>query len=132
MQRPGVIWAFVVVIDMAKTFARKFYSSKQWQDCRNEYMKQAHYLCENCLRKGIYKPAEIVHHKIELNPINIEYPEISLNFDNLEAVCRECHDEYHDNHGKWAKVNEKKRKAKADRQRYIVDASGKVTARGQD
>ena len=53
-------------------------------------MKRAHYLCEECLRKGIYKPAEIVHHVIELDPITIERPEIALSFDNLEALCREC------------------------------------------
>lgn len=80
---------------MAKPFARQFYSSKAWQDCRNEYAKRRHYLCENCLRKGIYRPGEIVHHKIELDPINIENPEVALNFDNLELLCRECHAEKH-------------------------------------
>lgn len=80
---------------MAKPFARQFYSSKAWQDCRNEYAKRRHYLCENCLRKGIYRPGEIVHHKIELDPINIENPEVALNFDNLELLCRECHAEEH-------------------------------------
>ena len=92
-------------------------------------MKRAHYLCENCLRKGIYKPAEIVHHKIEIDPITVERPEIALNFDNLEAVCRDCHDEIHDNRGRWAKVNENKRKARADSQRYIVDENGSVSAK---
>lgn len=92
-------------------------------------MKRQHYLCENCLRKGIYKPAEIVHHIIELDPINIENPEIALCFDNLEAVCRECHDEYHDNHGRWAKVNEKKRQARLDSLRYTVDENGRVSAK---
>lgn len=114
---------------MAREFAKRFYSSKAWQSCRNEYMQRVHYLCENCLRKGIYKPAEIVHHKIELDPINIENPEISLCFDNLEAVCRDCHDEYHNNHGRWAAVNEKKRKAKRDSERYKVDEFGHVTVK---
>lgn len=81
---------------MAREFARKFYSSKQWQDCRNGYAAYRGHLCENCLRKGIYKPGEIVHHKIELDPINIEKPEIALSWDNLKLVCRECHAEEHD------------------------------------
>ena len=85
---------------MAKAFARKFYSSKAWQDCRNEYAKQRHYLCENCMRKGIYKPGEIVHHIIELDPINIENPEITLSFDNLVLLCRDCHAEEHKEHSK--------------------------------
>lgn len=80
---------------MAQEFARKFYSSKAWQDCRNGYAAYRGHLCENCLRKGIYKPGEIVHHRIELTPLNIENPEISLSWDNLKLVCRECHAEEH-------------------------------------
>ena len=76
---------------MAKDFAKGFYSSKTWQDCRNEYAKKALHLCENCLRKGIYKPGVIVHHVEELTPLNIQRPEVTLNFDNLELLCRDCH-----------------------------------------
>ena len=101
---------------MSKAFARQFYSSKAWQDCRNEYIKRKHYLCENCLRQGIYKPAEIVHHKIELTPINIEHPEIALNFDNLEALCRSCHIAEHEDD------IYKDKQAK----RFSVDESGRV------
>ena len=118
-----------MVIVMAKAFAKQFYSSKAWQDCRNEYMKHAHYLCENCMRKGIYKPAEIVHHKIEIDPVTIEDPEFALSFDNLEAVCRECHNEHHDNHGRWQMINKAKRDKRDAAMRYVVDEFGKVTAR---
>ena len=111
---------------MAKAFARKFYSSKAWQSCRNEYMKRAHHLCENCLRKGIYKPAEIVHHVIELDPVTIERPEIALNFDNLEAVCRECHNEYHDNRGRWSKINQAKRERRDQSNRYVIGPNGEI------
>ena len=114
---------------MAREFARKFYSSKAWQDCRNEYAKRAHYLCENCLRNGIYKPGEIVHHKIELDPVNINKPEITLNFDNLELLCRDCHAEVHEQ--SWAEVNDRKRKKRAESQRYIVNAYGVVTGKNQ-
>lgn len=125
-ERPGL---FLFGDGMAKAFARKFYSSKAWQDCRNEYMKRAHHLCENCLRKGIYKPAEIVHHIIEIDPITIEHPEIALNFDNLEAVCRDCHDEYHNNRGQWSAVNERRRQQRADSNRYIVGPNGEISAK---
>lgn len=115
---------------MARAFAKKFYSSKAWQDCRNAYAKKAHYLCENCLRKGIYKPGEIVHHLIELDPVNIERPEIALNFDNLELLCRDCHAEVHEQSGgRWAEVNQKKRNAKQNKNRYRVDGNGKVFAK---
>lgn len=100
---------------MAREFARKFYSSKAWQDCRNEYIKQAHHLCENCLRKGIYRPGEIVHHIIEIDPVNICNPEVTLNFNNLEYVCRECHAEYHDKRNKG--------------RRYLIGDNGEVIVR---
>lgn len=80
---------------MAREFARQFYSSAAWQSCRNEYMKTAHYLCEDCLKRGIYRPAKEVHHVEELTPMNIHRPEISLSFDNLVALCKECHKARH-------------------------------------
>jgi hypothetical protein len=120
---------FALEADMAREFARKFYSSKQWQDCRNAYMKRRRYLCESCLERGIYRPAEIVHHKIHITPLNIDNPEITLDFDNLEAVCRQCHDEIHDNKGPWEKVNAAKRKKKQDEQRYIVGPNGEISAK---
>lgn len=115
---------------MARDFAKKFYSSKAWQSCRNAYMKRAHYLCEECLRNGIYKPAEIVHHKIELDPINIEVPEIALSFNNLEALCRDCHAKQHEHSGGgWSRVNEKRRAAKTSGNRYVIGENGKITGR---
>jgi len=115
---------------MAKAFARRFYSSKAWQDCRNEYAKRQHHLCENCLRQGIYKPGEIVHHKIELDPVNIENPEIALRFDNLELLCRDCHAAIHDTGGgRWAEVNRRKRKAREAMNRYTVGENGKIFAK---
>lgn len=114
---------------MAKEFAKKFYSSKAWQDCRNEYATKVHHLCENCLRKGIYKPGEIVHHIIEITPLNIDNPEVTLNFANLEMLCRDCHSKVHDNNGRWAMVNQKKREQRDNRNRYKVDENGKVSAR---
>ena len=85
---------------MAKEFSRSFYRSAAWQSCRNEYMKCAHYLCEDCLARGIYKPAKEVHHIEELTPLNIHRPEIALNFDNLVALCKECHKARHGARGR--------------------------------
>lgn len=113
---------------MAKPFARKFYSSKAWQDCRNAYAKKAHHLCENCLKSGIYKPGEIVHHKIEITPLNITHPEITLNHNNLQLLCRECHKLQHEHSGiGWQKINEERRAKKRSKMRYVVDENGKVS-----
>ena len=76
---------------MAKDFSRSFYDSPAWRRTRNAYIKQRRGLCEDCLARGIIKPAEIVHHIIELTPDNITDPHVALSFDNLRCVCRECH-----------------------------------------
>ena len=82
------------------------------------------------MRKGIYKPAEIVHHIIEIDPITIERPEIALSFDNLEALCRECHAEKHElSGGRWTEVNKKKRETRDAANRYNVAADGTVTSK---
>lgn len=97
---------------MAREFAKQFYSSKAWQDCRNEYAARVHHLCEECLRRGIYTPGIIVHHVEELTPFNINNPEVALNFNNLELLCRSCHGDEH---------SEKKKGM-----RYSFDNFGKI------
>jgi 5-methylcytosine-specific restriction endonuclease McrA len=92
--RTGAQVALVFVCKSMSKFP-KFYGSTQWQDCRTAYMKYRHGLCEDCLAKGIFTPAEIVHHVIELTPDNIDNPNITLSFGNLRAVCRSCHLEEH-------------------------------------
>lgn len=39
----------------------------------------------------------IVHHKTELTPENINDPEITLGWRNLELLCLECHNKAHGN-----------------------------------
>lgn len=78
-----------------KKYAEQFYKSNAWKQCRETYIKSVGYLCEDCLEKGKYVPAEEVHHKIFLNPRNINDPNITLNFKNLVALCRECHKKRH-------------------------------------
>lgn len=92
---------------MARDFAYEFYNSGAWKRARAEYRKQAGKMCERCL----VQPGEIVHHKTELTPQNINDPRIALGFDNLELVCRNCHA---DAHGRA--------------KRYRVDAFGRVIA----
>lgn len=78
-----------------REFAKDFYKSTRWQNCRNSYFKKVGGLCERCLKAGKITAGEIVHHKIYLNENNINDPRISLNFDNLELLCRECHAKEH-------------------------------------
>lgn len=78
-----------------REFAESFYKSKAWQRCRASFVKARGGLCERCMAEGIAEAGVIVHHKIELTPENIGRPDISLNHDNLELLCRKHHAEAH-------------------------------------
>lgn len=73
-----------------KEWAEWFYKSKEWAQTRDAYMTAQHYLCERC-----GEPAKIVHHKIWLTPKNIHEQSITLCWDNLEALCQDCHNKEH-------------------------------------
>lgn len=47
----------------------------------------------------------IVHHKIHITPENITDPSITLDFNNMELLCRDCHALAH-TRGKRYKVDE--------------------------
>lgn len=96
-----------------REFAKSFYKSKTWQNTREAYYKKAGGLCERCLKRGDISPGEIVHHKIHLTKDNINDPNISLSFKNLELLCRKCHGEVHNlNTGK--------------NDRFKIDANGNI------
>ena len=96
-----------------KEFAEVFYNSKAWKQCRSGYRKSVGGLCEDCLKKGLITPGEIVHHKIAITPENITDPSVTLNWQNLKLVCRNCHAIEH-----GARIC-----------RYTVDPIGRVTVR---
>jgi 5-methylcytosine-specific restriction endonuclease McrA len=78
-------------------YAKAFYKSQTWQRTRAAYVAYRRGLCEVCLSKGIYKPGVIVHHKQHITPNNINDPTITLSFDNLQLLCRDCHAAAHAN-----------------------------------
>lgn len=86
-----------------------FYYTRAWQQCREAYKKSKGGLCERCLAKGIIKPGEIVHHKIHITPQNMNDTSVTLNWENLQLVCRDCHGLIH-----------------RPEKRYKVDAFGRV------
>lgn len=72
-------------------------------------------LCERCLARGVIEPGSKdrpleVHHKIPLTPENVKNPDIALGWDNLELLCKKCHEQ------------EKERRAK----RWRIGPNGKV------
>lgn len=73
-----------------KSWARSFYKSKAWRQCRDAFFVYRHGLCERC-----GGPGKIVHHKVYLTPQNINDPAVSLNHENLELLCQDCHNKEH-------------------------------------
>lgn len=69
---------------------KKFYNSKKWRKVSQAYLASQNYLCERC-----GNPAVICHHKIWLNGTNVHDPNIAYNWDNLEALCIDCHNKEH-------------------------------------
>lgn len=75
-----------------KEYAEKFYKSQAWINCRNAFIKSLpSKLCNRCHNS----PGKIVHHKKHITEENIDNPMVTLNFNNLEYVCQECHNQEH-------------------------------------
>lgn len=79
---------------------------------RDFVLKRDLFLCVKCGR-----PAEEVHHVEHIKPENIGDPKITLNPDNLQSLCRDCH--FAEHRGEHAKGREK-----ADDYPYEFDENG--------
>lgn len=73
----------------------RFYTSWAWEKCRKSFLAERGGLCELCLKKGLIEPATQVHHKKHITPENLDDPMITLNHENLMALCDACHQEQH-------------------------------------
>ena len=73
-----------------KAWAKSFYLSAAWEKTRAAYLMSQEYICERC-----GQPAKIVHHKRWLNRENINDISVTLCWDNLEALCQDCHNKEH-------------------------------------
>lgn len=85
---------------MARDFSRRFYHSTNWKHTQRAYMETPvdtpfgvvpPFMCERCFENGDLVAARIVHHKIHLSPANINNPEVTLSFKNLQRLCMDCH-----------------------------------------
>ena len=68
----------------------QFYHTKAWKQLRKRKVAMTPY-CERCRKNGVLRPVEIVHHIIEIE----EDWDLRLDINNLESVCRRCHNEIH-------------------------------------
>lgn len=67
-----------------------FYHSTKWQKVRKLKIQKEHGICERCGKVG-----NEVHHIKYLTLTNIEDQEITLGLDNLELLCKNCHNVEH-------------------------------------
>ena len=113
---------------MSYGIRREFYNSKAWQDVRKTVWLRQNLLCNRC-HKPVYvdgiseyipkgqRRTGIVHHKIYLNETNINDKNITLNIDNLEGLCKDCHEQEHT-------------KGQAIRNNYYFDEEGNLKIQG--
>ena len=94
-------------------WAEGFYKSTAWQQCRRAYAAAVGGLCERCLARGIVSAGRVVHHKQHLTPETIDDPDVALNWDNLELLCRDCHGDEH----------------RGFERRWTVDECGRISSR---
>ena len=69
---------------------KAFYNSRKWRQLSRAFLLSKNYICERC-----GTPAEIAHHRKYLTAANVNDPTISLNPENLEALCLACHNTEH-------------------------------------
>lgn len=73
-----------------KEWAKRFYLSAAWKKTAAAFLTSKEYICERC-----GEPAKIAHHRTQLTPDNINDSTITLNWNNLEALCQDCHNKEH-------------------------------------
>ena len=111
---------------MARDFSKPFYDSEAWRECRKAYRKSVGGLCERCLAKGIVRAADVVHHKIVLTPENVKRPEVTMAWENLEALCHDCHNELHGEGTREAVRRAVSARRNGRRKRWKVGENGTV------
>ena len=80
---------------MAAKWTHGFYQSARWIRNSKAYLASVDGLCERCRARGILTPAVIVHHRIHLTPERMNDPQLTMGWDNLEALCQDCHNKEH-------------------------------------
>ena len=113
---------------MSYGIRKEFYQSKAWQDVRKTVWIKQNLLCNRC-HKPVYvdgisdylpkgkRRTGIVHHKIYLDDSNVSDKDITLNIDNLEGLCKDCHEKEHN-------------KGQATRNNYYFDEDGNLQSTG--
>jgi len=84
---------------MAQDFARWLYVSKAWRELRFNLIIERGPVCQRCSEVVIDTSKLIAHHRIPLSPANINDINITLNQENIEIICFDCHNVEHRRYG---------------------------------
>lgn len=87
----------------------KYYAMKEWRNLRDLYIME-HPICEECIRHGQVTEATEVHHINSFMDYGLTDNERLyrlLDYTNLMALCRECHNRIHAEKEKMKKKMEK-------------------------
>ena len=76
--------------DLYRGSARARGYDHHWEAARRWYLA-GHPLCERCESAGRVTPAVLVHHIVPVE----QSPALRLAVENLQALCRDCHEELH-------------------------------------
>ena len=80
---------------MARSIPESFYKATKWKKARKAFVDYRITvdggLCEQCKKNLGY----IVHHRTHLDVNNYHNPVIAYGMDNLEYVCKPCHEIEH-------------------------------------
>jgi 5-methylcytosine-specific restriction protein A len=73
---------------------QKYYNTTEWKKLRLLYLKE-HPLCEECLNEGRVTTAEDIHHKNSPFKNGECNKNLFLDYNNLMALCKLCHNKKH-------------------------------------
>ncbi len=85
----------------------RFYTGKAWRDLSYTLKIKRGGCCERCGWQAVEKndwSKLIGHHKIELTEDNVDDPNVSLNANDVEIICLDCHNKEHRRFGSGKKV----------------------------
>ena len=99
---------------MSEGIYKQFYNSKEWKKIRVSVLERDMYICQECGATD----CNTVHHIKHINEHNIDNPAITLNPDNLETICHDCHDRIHQR-GKY-------KGTKANERTFLYDNDGNI------
>lgn len=84
-----------------------FYISRLWRKVREDVLREHHYECQDCRKRGRYTRATTVHHEKELR----DFPELAVSKTyvdergeekrQLTPLCDECHKKRHAKYINW-------------------------------